>query len=64
MQKRRERIEKWRHDRKMQEIAQAKSDLGSMVCSIISFISWKKYFQLNIVVMKSLKIKFPYSFPF
>jgi len=28
MQKRRDRIEKWRLERKMQEIAQAKSDLG------------------------------------
>ena len=29
MQKRRERIEKWRLERKMQEIAQVKSDLGN-----------------------------------
>lgn len=29
MQKRRERIEKWRLERKMQEMAQVKSDLGN-----------------------------------
>lgn len=46
MQKRRERIEKWRLERKMQEIAQVKSDLGNnleiILKTILHFILLQK----------------------
>ena len=44
MQKRRERIEKWRHDRKMQEIAQAKSDLGIVWITLLLVLLAGKFF--------------------